>query len=818
MRIHIPLVLLLLLTFAPAARSDQVETWRQPSQHILDVLHADDLPVARPSPTGDVLALVKSLRYPPLADLAAPMLPLAGVRINPRTNGRHVERSYVAATLKWVADGREQTLDLPADPRITDWRWSADGKRFAFLNQGADAIELWVGETDSGEIRRIHDLAVNPVLGSEVQWMSDQRTLLVKRISPGRGAAPEKPPAPPGPKIQESSGGSAISTYEARDVLTGPYDAALFEYYANSQLALVDAETGRITPLGEPGILAGVEPAPGGELILVERLHEPWSYSIAWYRFPREVEIFNVAGERVHVAASLPLADRVPIHGVPETPRGHEWRSTEPATLVWLEALDGGNPVHEATHRDRIMMQRAPFQEEPREVYRAPHRVWATWWGERDGLMLVYEYERARRWKYIRALDADDPAATPRTLVDLSRNDRYNDPGYPEHRQLPNGHWVVIQDGDALYMSGRGASPQGNRPFLDRFSMTSLESERLFRCGETDYEQFVTWLDRSAKTFLTRRESKVDVPNYFVRTLAGKLGDVEPGEAQWESDVRALTDFSDPTPELREITQQIVTYERADGTPLSFTLLLPPGYEAGTRLPTVLTAYPLEYSDPATAGQVSGTEHSFLRLMGTSTRFFLLEGFAVLERVAMPVIGDPETAYDTFIEQLVASAEAAIDKAVELGVTDRERVGVIGHSHGGLMTATIVAHSDLCRAGIARSGAYNHTMRPFGFQSERRTLWEAMDHYIRLSPVMHADKINEPLLLIHGAVDQNPGTVPLQSQKLFEAVRGTGGTARLLMLPHEEHGYRSREAVEHVLAEQLDWFGRHVKQAAPREE
>jgi dipeptidyl aminopeptidase/acylaminoacyl peptidase len=348
--------------------------------------------------------------------------------------------------------------------------------------------------------------------------------------------------------------------------------------------------------------------------------------------------------------------------------------------------------------------------------------------------------------------------------------------------------------------------------------MTTLQSERLFRSADTEYEQFIDWLDLSSKTFLTRRQSPTDVPNYFVHTLKTKKDAAETGEAEWVSDARPLTTFHDPIPQLREIEQKIVTYERADGTPLSFNLLLPPGYEEGTRLPTVVDAYPLEYSDPETAGQISGSENVFLRLMGTSSRFFLLDGYAVLRNVAMPVIGDPDTAYDTFIEQLVASAEAAIDKAVQLGVTDPERVGIMGHSHGGLMTATLLAHSDLFRAGIARSGAYNHTMRPFGFQSERRTLWEAMDNYIRLSPVMHADKINEPLLLIHGEADQNPGTVPLQSEKLFEAVRGTGGTVRLVMLPHEEHGYRSREAVEHVLAEQLDWFDKHVKDALAQED
>jgi len=407
--VSLRLLLALLATLAAVAPAapETSATWQRPPQPILDVLHAEDLPIGRLNPTGDVLALFTPLRYPPLADLAQPMLPLAGVRINPRTNGRRAEWYSVAAALLRVADGQEQKLDLPVDARVMDWQWSADGRRFAFLNQVEDGIELWVGETSGGRIRRIDGLAVNPILGSSLRWMPDQQSLLVKRIPPERGGPPERPAAPVGPKIQESSGGSAISTYEARDVLTGPYDEALFAHYALSQLVLVEAQSGHVRPLGEPGILAAATASPDGQWIMVERLQKPWSYSLGWNRFPRDIEILNAEGRRVHVAARLPLADHVPIHGEPEGPREHEWRPTEPATLVWLEALDGGDPGRAATHRDRVMVQRAPFRGEPREIYRAPHRVWGLAWGERDGLLLVFEYERERRWRHVWALHAD---------------------------------------------------------------------------------------------------------------------------------------------------------------------------------------------------------------------------------------------------------------------------------------------------------------------------------------------------------------------------------------------------------------------------
>ncbi len=815
-RTRLLLAALVLVAAAFASAPAGAASWQQPPQPILDVLNAPDLPIARLSPNGEVLALMTIVRYPPIEDLARPMLRLAGVRVDPRTNGRHGEFYYNELRLRWLADGREQGVALPPNARMTTFQWSADGKRFTFLNQVSDGIELWLGRTADGRVERVPKLRVNPMLYSEVSWMPDQRTLLVKRVPPKRGAPPDAPLAPPGPRVQESARQSSSSTYEARDVLTGPHDEALFEHYALSQLALVDAESRRVTPLGEPGIISGARSSPDGKHLLVVRLHGPWSYALAWNRFPRDVEVWDLKGSVEHVAARLPLEDQVPIQGVPEGPRGHVWRPTAPATLVWLEALDGGDPGRTASHRDRVMLQSAPFDAPAREIYRAPHRVQVVWWGERDGLLLVQEYERERRWRHVSAIDADAASPQAKRVFDLSANDRYGDPGYPVPRVLPNGFSVLAQDGESIFLEGDGSTPGGDRPFLDRFSLATLTGERLFRCDPAGYEYFVDWLDIASGTFLTRRESPTEAPNYVVRTLGRERAGAPAGEAGWDSEMRMATEFADPTPQIRAITRRIVTFERADGTPLSFTLLLPPGYKEGTRLPTVLDAYPLEFSDPGTAGQVSGTSQQFTRLLGATSLFFLLDGYAVLGDVSMPVIGDPDTAYDTFIEQLVSSAEAAIAKAVELGVTDPERVGAIGHSHGGLMVATLLAHSDLFRAGIARSGAYNHTMRPFGFQSERRTLWKARDVYVRLSPVMHADKINEPLLLIHGQADPNPGTVPLQSEKLFDAVRGTGGTARLVMLPHEQHGYQSREGVQHVLAEEIAWFDRHVKNAAPR--
>ncbi|MHC4826993.1 MAG: S9 family peptidase, partial [Planctomycetota bacterium] len=799
----------------PAGVVQAGETYRKPPEVVLEVLRAPRPPSAHISPTGETLVLADRDAYSTPQERAAPYLRLAGVRVDPRSNGPYDPSFRKGFTIINLEDRRQVRVKPPQAGRLSTPRFSGDGKHFAFTNTTSSGVELWVAEVASRRARRIPAIQVNPLLSDGFYWMPDNQSLYVKAIPAGRGAPPQAPLIPAGPNVQESIGKSASSTYEARDTLKTPHDEALFDYYMTSQLMLVPINGDPARPIGAPEVLSQVSVSPDGKYLLAHRIRRPYSYLHAYWRFPTQVAVWNLSGETVHVVADLPLQDEVPIHGRPTGPRRVEWLAARPATLFWVEALDGGDPMREVPHRDRLLTLAAPFNAEPQELMRTEHRFINVMWGERGTRALVRERERERRWFRIWALDLETRSKPPKLIVDLSINDRYRNPGWPVHRTLPNGHRAFIEDGDRIYLSGYGASPEGARPFLDRLDLETLQAQRLFRCRRDEMERFVDFIDVGAGTFLTRRESPTDVPNYFVRTLGARTRAPE-GEAQYEASIEALTHFEDPSPQLRKITKRIVTYERDDGTPLSFTLYLPPDYQEGQRLPTVLWAYPLEYSDPATAGQVTGTDKNFMYIRGASRLFFLLEGYAVIDNAGMPVIGPPDTAYDTFIDQLVSSARAAVDEAVRLGVTDPERIGIGGHSHGGLMTATLLAHSDLFRAGIARSGAYNHTMRPFGFQSERRTLWEAMDVYVRLSPVMHADKLKEPILLIHGEDDQNPGTVPLQSRKLYESIRGTGGTARLVMLPHEGHGYLARESVEHVVWEMLDWFERYVKNAKPR--
>ncbi len=781
--------------------------WQSPPEDLLEVLHAPYLPWVWTAPTGEYMLLADPVVYPPLAELAAPMHKLAGMRVNPAINGHRDQYGGTSPRLVRVRDGATTALDLPADAEIYSVNWTADGLRFALTVKHADHIGLWIGSVD-GKVTKMKDIALNPLLGTAVNWLPDQKKLVILRI-PQRGAAPESPVIPTGPEIREGEGASARSTYEARNLLETAFDDTLFDYYTKSELVIVDPGTGDVEVIGSPAPYSTVEFSPDGNYILVERLVGPWSHEVAWWRFAREVEVWNNDGDLVAKSASLPLADAVPVHGVQTGPRSVEWRPTAPHTLFWVEALDGGDPVAEASHRDRLMRLDAPFTDMPQEVFRAEHRIqpWRSTWGADDGTLILTQQERMQRMLHFWLLDVDE--GTSRKWFDLDEDDRYGDPGEPVLRPLPNGRWVMRQTGDDVYFSGSGATDHGDRPFLDLRNLSTGESERLFRCDPDRYEYFVAFAGNE-RQFVLSSESATDVPNYFLATFGEKIEAAE-GEATRSIERIPITRFEDPTPQLRQIEKRIVRYERNDGVPLSFQLLLPPGYKEGTPVPTVVYAYPLEYSGAATAGQVEGSVQRFMQIYGPSHLFFLLRGYAVLDRTAMPMIGDPETVYNTFVPQLVADAEAAVAKAIDMGVADPERIGVIGHSHGGLMVANLLAHTDLFRAGIARSGSYNKTNQPFGFQSERRSLFEARDVYIQLSPTFFADKVNEPVLIIHGDDDSNPGTLTFQSEVFFEAVRGSGGTARLVLLPFEDHGYRARESVEHVLWEQLEWFDKYVK-------
>ena len=812
----------------PAAASASV--YNQPPKEILDVMRAPSPPIPSLSPTRDKLMLVTMEDYPSIAKVATPFLRLAGVRIEPGNHSQHdtpggygIPPCVSAIDLVQVADGKQMSVKLPAGACPRRPVWSADGQRFAFENITANAVELWVGDARTGAVHQLPGVRLNQIFGDQVQWMPDQKTLLVKLVT-GQKTPPATAPGSDGPGIQESLGATGqSSTYENRDTLRNRQDEALFAYYGSSQLALVDAASGKITPVGKPGLYQELDVAPDGHHAVVVEIRTPYSYVTTFDRFPKQVDIWDLSQRRhgksapdanpvVREIAALPLADRVPNRGVPTGPRDFSWRPTDPATLVWAEALDGGNPNVQAAERDKLMLLKAPFNAAPAELTRTQQRYAGLSWSEQPGVALLRDYDVNRKWQRTWQINVDDAANSRRLIWDMSSDEQYANPGTPVRRTLPNGFPVIRVEGDAIYLSGVGSSPDGDRPFLDKFDLKTQKADRLYRSSKTAYEQFIGFAGNDSSRLLTWHQSPQDTPNAFVRTVGAGVA-TSAGEPAHASSSVALTHLADPVPQVRQIQKRLVKYKRADGVDLSFTLYTPPGYKEGTRLPTILNAYPMDYADASKAGQTTGSQATFTRLR--QYRLLLLSGYAIIDSAAFPIVGDPRQAYDTYTEQLVANAKAAVDEAVRLGVTDPDRVGVTGHSHGALMTANLLAHSTLFRAGAATSGSYNKSLTPFGFQNERRSVWEAPDVYTKASTFFYADKLKTPLLLVHGGDDANPGTTPLQSVKLYEALRGNGGTTRLVMLPYEPHWYAARESNEQLVYEMLRWFDKYVKNAAP---
>jgi dipeptidyl aminopeptidase/acylaminoacyl peptidase len=769
-----------------------------PPKVIVDILDAPPPPTVELSPTRDVVALIERASMPTIAELSQPVLRIAGRRINPRTNGPHRAQNARSITLKTIADGSEKKVTLPAAPLLSWVGFSPDGKRFAFTQTRESGIELWVGDTATGQAKSVTPAQLNASLGSPCEWAGESASLLCSFVSPSRGTPPPAPTVPSGPNIQEHRGKTApVRTYQ--DLLTSAHDEALFDYYATTQLAYVDAASGQRTPLGQPAIFETSSISPNGQYVLVSRVRRPYSWLVPYTNFPSTVEVWDRKGTVVKGIAELPVADTVPNGGVLPGPRSYRWHALEPATVVWAEALDNGDPKNKVPHRDKVVALAAPFTGTPAEIARTEYRFSGLTWAD-SGAAFLSENDRARRWT--RTWVIDKPGATPRKLWDRSQEDSYGNPGVAMVHQRPTGVTTVRQSGGNIFLTGNGATPEGARPFIDRLNLSTLKSERLFQTTGRTYETVVSVLDDEGTKLLTRYETRNDPPNYFVRDLK-------------TNERRALTAFADAAPQLKGLQKQLVTYKRSDGVELSATIITPPGWTpAQGPLPTLLWAYPREFTDPNAAGQVTGSADRYSSIGGASHLLFLTQGYAIIDDPTMPIVGPGETANDTYVQQLVASAQAAVDRAVQMGVTDRNRVVVGGHSYGGFMTANLLAHSDLFRAGIARSGAYNRTLTPFGFQNEQRTFWEVPQIYARMSPFNAANLIKEPVLLIHGEADDNSGTFPIQSERFYVALKGHGATVRYVTLPYEAHGYAARESVLHTVAEMLNWANEWTKPGA----
>ena len=793
----------------PAAAQADLK-YQEPPKAIADLVDALPTPVVELSPAGKAgetrwMLIAQPSGLPTIADLAQPELRLAGLRFNPKTNGPSRGRYITSLKLQALPNGKEITVSgLPVQPKIRFADWSPDGRKIAFVNisdaKAEAGLSLWVVDVATAHARRLNGVELNGVFGQPCEWMSDSERLICKTVPANRTAAPVRSEVPTGPVVQENLGRTTPgATYE--DLLKSPEDEQIFDYYATAQVKVIPLK-GPIGVVGTPRVVVAASPSPDGNYVLLSERHHPYSYLLPFFAFPERTTVISLKNGNSKQLADKPLEDSVPnIHdAVPTGPREFDWRSDAPATVVWAEAGDGGDPRKNAEIRDTLFAMDAPFDGAPRKFAELPLRYQRAVWGN-DHLTLIEE----RRWKdRKRIILAVAPSAGgPVTkLYEGTFEDRYHDPGEPLEVSNAAGKMVVqtTSDGSGIYFRGEGASPEGDKPFLSVMSTTSGEAKRVWQSAPPYYEIPSAVLDPRTSTVLIRRESQEKNPNYYV----AKIG---------SDSVEQVTFFPNPYGNAPLPKKQVLKYKRSDGVELSANLYLPPGYKpADGPLPTLMEAYPTEYKTKAAAGQITGSPYQFPILSWGSPIPFVTQGYAVLENASIPIVGEGNAEpNDTYVEQLVASARAAIDEGAKMGVVDRNRVAVMGHSYGAFMTANLLAHSDLFKAGIARSGAYNRTLTPFGFQNEDRSYWQAPETYYTMSPFMHADKIKTPLLLIHGEADNNSGTFPIQSERFFSALKGQGATVRFVLLPLESHGYAARESVMHMFWEMNTWLNTYVK-------
>jgi dipeptidyl aminopeptidase/acylaminoacyl peptidase len=782
-------------------------TYQHPPSAIEALLDAPTTPAATLSPDRTTLLIEQPQTFPSIADVAQPRFRLAGLRFNPATDGPSREFDDIGLSLQPVSGGAARTISgLPAKLRATHVMWSPNSKHIAFVQRSPAALELWVIDVASAQARRLGVSRLNAVLGSPCTWMPNSSALLCKIVPATRGAAPKPSEVPTGPHVSENLGKvSPAPTYE--DMLKTPDDEAIFEFYATSQLAVMPlAGPAKVLPV--KGLIDTADPSPDGRFALVQQLHRPFSYTFPSEMFPETTSVLTLKSGELQQLYDRPLVDYLKISNdaVPVGPRDYQWRSDAPATLIWVEAADGGDPAINSPVRDRILALSAPFDVQATTLLELPMRFRSVAWGT-EHLAIASETRWSDRRIGLLAFDPSAPGSKPTTLYEGSSQDRYNSPGQPVTVSNAAGFPVLrlTQDGSGIFFASAGASPGGDKPFIATMPVGGGAETILWRSADPFYAAPTGLL--SDNSVLIRRESETVSPNYF-RAALGSGSDAEPVQ---------ITHFPSPYAGIKLPTKQLIKYKRSDGVDLTATLWLPAGYDKSQGpLPTLMEAYPAEFKTRSAAGQVSGSPNRFPRINSGSPIFFTATGYAVLENASIPIIGEGKAEpNDTYIEQLVAGAKAAIDYGASLGVVDPKRVAVMGHSYGAFMTANLLAHSDLFRAGIARSGAYNRTLTPFGFQNEERTYWQTPETYFKMSPFNYADKIKTPILLIHGEADDNTGTYPIQSERFYAALKGQGATVRLVFLPLEAHGYEAHESLQHMLWEMNTWLDKYVKPAAP---
>ena len=783
----------------------QSQQYMKPPQSILDLADIQLAPSVFADRENKNLIMLSRPGFKSLEELAEDELKLAGIRINPANLNASRTGYYTNIELLDIATSKKTMVKgLPSTLRIEYPALSPQNTYFSFVNVLKDGMELWTVNIKTAEAKKVSAANLTAVMGMPYVWSPDDSAVYCRWVA-NKSAYPTAKMLPIGPAVQEATGAKAPArTYQ--DLLRNPADEQKFDFFAEATVVKIDVKKGTFTPILPKGIYKGISFSPDGKYLLSYEVQHPYSYQLPYSRFPFKVNVYENNGKLVKTIAEKPLQENIPngFSACEVGPRSFSWRADKPSSLYFVEAQDGGDPVKECAFRDKIFKLEAPFSAAPMYIAKTISRFSSLSFGN-DNLAIVGDYWWKTRNAKSYLINPNEENATSRILFDLNTEDVYKDPGSFDVEPNQYGRFVVrtSKDGSKMYLQGEGYSPEGNRPFVDEYNIADGKTRRLWQAdGKNTYEQIIEIMDIEKGKLLTRVESPKVYPNFYVRTFGEK------------PDLKQVTNIDNPYKALEKVNKEKIYYKREDGQALYATLYTPAGYDAARdgKLPVLMEAYPTEYKDDKAAGQVKESPHAFVAINWASPLYWVTRGYAVLEDTQFPIIGkDKEEPNDTYITQLVANARAAIKAVDEKGVGDPKRVAVMGHSYGAFMTANLLAHSDLFAAGIARSGAYNRSLTPFGFQSEERTYWEAQKVYNDMAPFNFADKLKTPILFIHGDADNNPGTFTLQSERMFQAIKGLGGVSRLVLLPYESHGYAAKENILHMLWEMDSWLEKYVK-------
>ncbi len=794
---------LALFILSRAALAQENLVFQKPPAEILALADYERTPTVKMDSKKQYMLLSYWNTYKSLEDLNQEELRLGGLRINPLTNISS-EATYVhnLKLRKISGDTEVQVSGLPENPKIANITWSRNERKIAFTHTAAGGVELWVIDVETARAEKLTGPVVNANLGMPYNWLGDNETLLVRLLPKDRPALIDtKKELPSGPAVSVSDGSKSQNrTYP--DLLKNHTDEINFETLAASELYRVTL-AGKAELFKPAAMYSDESVSPDGGYVLVETLQKPFSYIVPFSRFPQKSVVYDMGGREIKVVNEVPLNEVMPkgFSSVRKGKRDMDWRDDKPSVLYYAEALDGGDQAVKAEFRDEVFLWDAPFAAAPASLLKTRQRFDGITWGD-DNSAVAYDtwYDTRNMKAYL--VDPSKPGEKPEIIQDRDYQDIYSDPGNFETKRNAAGKWVLLKKDNNLYRLGEGFTKDGQFPFVDEFSLKSLKASRLYKSAFTDKKEDLLSIEDVAEgKVLVRIQSKSEYPNYYFRNIKSGI-------------LTQVTHFPNPFESIKDVSKEVIKYKRKDGVGLSGTLYLPAGYDKAKmeKLPLLIWAYPLEFKDKESAGQNSKNSNEFTYPYYGSFVYWVTRGYAVLDNASFPIVGEGKTEpNDTFIKQLVMNAEAAIDAVDKLGVIDRKRVGVGGHSYGAFMVANLLTHSKLFACGVARSGSYNRTLTPFGFQGEQRNYWDAPDTYNTMSPFMTADKMKTPLLLVHGDADNNPGTFTLQTERYFQALKGLGAPVRMVLLPKEAHGYAAKENILHLLWEQDRFFGKYLK-------